>query len=230
MVTGYPEYAPGLDGLPVFEVYTNDGKTFVKVPEKIPFSTTMPMTKHDPSKDNRNFVIIGGGAAGLQAAEGLRQNNYEGKITMISNENLVPYDRTLLSKNLGKDASNFKLRGEEFFNEHDIVTKLGHNVQKINADQKEVTLANGITVKYDKLLIASGCFPKVPFVPGTDLSGVHTYRNANDHEQIRGINEDVKKVVIIGSSFIGCEAAAALRTKHPDLEITVVSGTGPYER
>lgn len=70
----------------------------------------MPLTKRDP-KDTRNYVIIGGGAAGLNCAETLRQSGYTGKITLVSAEKMLPYDRTLLTKTLPfGDANKFVLR------------------------------------------------------------------------------------------------------------------------
>ena len=98
IITGEPEQAPALDGLPVFEVIENSGKHFAKVPYPLPKKKTMPMAKPDGS-DHRSFVIIGGGAAGLSAAETLRQSNFKGQIHIYSKEDRIPYDRTLLSKN-----------------------------------------------------------------------------------------------------------------------------------
>jgi NAD(P)H-nitrite reductase large subunit len=84
------------------------------VPVPLPKGHTQPMAKRDP-KDNRRFVILGGGPAGLFCAETLRQSDYTGEIVVVSAENMVPYDRTLLTKVLPTaDASKFKLRPDEF--------------------------------------------------------------------------------------------------------------------
>jgi rubredoxin-NAD+ reductase len=123
IITGYPENSPGLDGLPVFEVVHKDGKSFVKVPTKLPRKSTMPMAKRDDN-DKREFVIIGGGPSGLTAAESLRQSDYAGKLTVLSSDSLLPYDRTILSKSLGAKASGLVLRGEEFLAKYDIDYKL----------------------------------------------------------------------------------------------------------
>jgi NAD(P)H-nitrite reductase large subunit len=93
---------------------------FVVVPEKIQQKKSLPMTKRD-MKDKRNFVIIGGGPAGLNCAETLRYSGYSGKITLVSNEKLLPYDRTLLSKTLPfGDASKFQLRDADWLKDADI--------------------------------------------------------------------------------------------------------------
>ena len=100
VVTGYPEQAPGLDGIPTFPIVERDGKHYVQVPvDGLPKKVTQPMTARDP--DNRtHFVIIGGGPAGLNCAETLRQSGFTGQITVLAKEGVVPYDRTLLSKAL----------------------------------------------------------------------------------------------------------------------------------
>jgi len=78
IITGAPESAPGLDGIPSFPVVERDGKFFVQVPaDKLPGSVTMSMAKRDP-EDKRHFVILGGGAAGLNCAETLRQSGFTG--------------------------------------------------------------------------------------------------------------------------------------------------------
>jgi len=78
IVTGKPEKAPGLDGIPSYQVVNKDGKWFVEVPEEgLPKAATMPMTKRDPS-NSQHYVIIGGGPAGLNCAETLRQSGFSG--------------------------------------------------------------------------------------------------------------------------------------------------------
>jgi len=120
-----------------------DGKHFVVVPEGgIVSSVDMPMTKRDPN-DKRNFVIIGGGAAGLTCAETLRQSGYTGKVTLLAGEKVVPYDRTLLTKTLPTgDASKFALRGEDFLKGADIDI-INDQCYSIHTDKKKVTLARG---------------------------------------------------------------------------------------
>jgi apoptosis-inducing factor 3 len=124
ILTGAPENAPALDGIPIFEIIENEGKYFAKVPTVLPKKQPMPMCTRDPS-DTRKFVIIGGGAAGLSAAETLRQSNFGGEIIVISRESIVPYDRTLLTKNtLGLDATKVVLRSQDFLSTYGIDYKL----------------------------------------------------------------------------------------------------------
>ena len=111
IITGAPETAPGLDGIPSFPVVEKDDGWYVQLPvEGLPRKVPMPLTKRDPNNEE-HYVIIGGGPAGLNCAETLRQSGFSGRVTMISADDAVPYDRTLLSKALPVgDASKFALR------------------------------------------------------------------------------------------------------------------------
>mmetsp|Transcript_6974 Transcript_6974/g.5227 ORF Transcript_6974/g.5227 Transcript_6974/m.5227 type:complete len:97 (+) Transcript_6974:273-563(+) len=92
--------APALDGVTTFEVIEKGGKFFVKVPEgELPKKVPMKLAKRDPA-NKKHFVIVGGGPAAVSCAETLRQSGFTGQVTLISNESIVPYDRTLLTKAL----------------------------------------------------------------------------------------------------------------------------------
>ena len=120
VVTGAAENAPGLDSLPKYDIVQEGKRFYVVVPEKIEQKRTLPMTKRDPN-DKRNFVIVGGGAAGLNCAETLRYSGYTGKITFICKEKVLPYDRTLLTKTLPfGDPSKFELRNKAWLENADI--------------------------------------------------------------------------------------------------------------
>lgn len=222
IVTGFPENAPALDGLPIFEVVEKEGKFFAKVPEDLPRKATMPMSKRDPSNKEK-VVIIGGGAAGMSAAETLRQADFTGELTILTNEPHVPYDRTLLTKSLDVKPEKIALRSPDFLKEYDIDVSTNSNVSSVDSTNKTVTLADGRIVNYDKLLVATGGAPRRPIIPGIDLNGVHTIRNGDD---LIGIKEDAgkaKKIVVMGGSFIGIESASALKMKYKDaVDITVV--------
>src|SRR4051812_27017434 len=106
------------------------------------------MTKRDPNNKKR-FVIIGGGAAGLSCAETLRQSDFTGEITVISGEDLLPYDRTLLSKILPTgDAKKLLMRPEDFLKKADIDFVLGVKAEHVDAKKKTIKLSNGETISY----------------------------------------------------------------------------------
>ena len=179
--TGKQITGPGVDGLPTFEVVADGDKSYVVVPEAgiKKQSREAGMAKRDPN-DLRNFVIIGGGAAGLNCAENLRKAGYTGKITMISPETILPYDRTLLSKALPVgDASKFTIRCKGFMKRTDIdIVK--DSVYSIHPDKKKIALARGQPMDYDKILIATGGTANKPPIPGLDAKNVHVLRSNVD--------------------------------------------------
>jgi NADPH-dependent 2,4-dienoyl-CoA reductase/sulfur reductase-like enzyme len=97
--------------------------------------------------DKRRYVIIGGGPAGLLCAETLRQSNFTGEILIISADELVPYDRTLLSKGLPNvDASKLKLRDEDYLRNADIDIRLGVRAESVDTHAKSIKLSDGSSV------------------------------------------------------------------------------------
>lgn len=175
----------------------------------------MPLAKRDPN-DKRNFVIIGGGPAGLNCAETLRQSGYTGKITLLANEKVLPYDRTLLSKALPTgDASKFTLRSAEFMKEADIDV-VNDGCYSIHTDKKKITLNRGQPIAYDKLLIATGGEPRKMTIPGMNGKNVFVLRSASGQEEIKQKCATSKEIVIVGSSFIGSEIAASLKAHYKD--------------
>ena len=158
-----------------------DGSWFVQIPEGgLPRKVPMPLTKRDPA-NTQHYVIIGGGPAGLNCAETLRQSGFSGQVTMISKEDMVPYDRTLLSKALPMiDARKKPLRPAEFLASADIDYKLNSSVVSINKTAKKVTLESGEVISYDKLCLATGSKVRKLNIPGANLSGVHYLRTSSD--------------------------------------------------
>ena len=192
----------------------------------------MPLTKRDPTNP-KHFVIIGGGPAGLNCAETLRQSGFSGQITMISKDDMVPYDRTLLSKGLATaDSSKFALRPTEFLDEADIDCKLKSSVFSIKPEEKKVILRNGKKIFYDKLCIATGCDAWAPPCPGLDLPNVFPLRTNKDQTKIKEACKGAKNIVIIGASFIGSECAASLKAHYKDaVNICMINGESvPFER
>lgn len=143
VVTGALEGGPGIDGLPVFKIVEREGKFYAQVPETLPRRHTQALAKRDPN-DKRRFVIIGGGPAGLFCAETLRQSNYTGEVLVISAEDNVPYDRTMLTKAIPFfDVNKNKLRSEEFLKQGDIDYVLGVKAESVDSHKKLVRLNNG---------------------------------------------------------------------------------------
>lgn len=157
------------------------------------------------------FIIIGAGPAGMRAAEVLRQQAYESQIVLIGDERHLPYDRPPLSKAFiteGLTATKLYLKPESFYAEQRIALKLGAAAIRIDRARKEVELAGGERVAYDKLLLATGCrgrrlpaaFETVP---------IYYLRSLGDADRIRAALRPGGAIVMIGGGFIGLEIAAS---------------------
>jgi apoptosis-inducing factor 3 len=187
------------------------------------------MVTRDPNNTNR-FVIIGGGLAGGSAAETLRQNGFTGEIIMLCGEDVIPYDRSALTKGnntlLKLTADNIKLRSQDFFDDLGIDVRTSTLVTKVDAKTKLITTKNGDTLTYDKLLVASGTSPIRPNVPGVNSKNVFTVRDISDAYLIReAVEAGAKNIVVVGGSYIGVEAAGTLKMDLKDqANVTVVSG------
>jgi nitrite reductase/ring-hydroxylating ferredoxin subunit/thioredoxin reductase len=214
--TGEALAAPALNPVARWEIQRNGNN--VKVLREIAApdgATAKPDTKPAASHPS-SILIIGAGAAGNAAAEMLRREGYAGTLTMVGADGEVPYDRPNLSKDyLAGSAQEewIPLRGEDFYRDHSIELIRNTSVEGIDARSRKVTLSNGETKAFEKLLIATGATPVKLDIPGGDLPHVHYLRTLADSRAIIHATVSAKKAVIIGSSFIGLEVAASLRAR-----------------
>ena len=157
------------------------------------------------------MVIIGCGQAGGQAAASLRQEKYEGPITMIGQEPYIPYQRPPLSKQYlsgEQEKEKLSLRQESFYSEKEINLKLETSVLSLDPRKKELQLENDETVTYDKLLVATGGRPRKLEVDGHTLKGIHYLRNIDDVDAIKTQMRTSQNLVIVGGGYIGLEVAS----------------------
>ncbi|CAN5837108.1 FAD/NAD(P)-binding oxidoreductase [soil metagenome] len=154
---------------------------------------------------------MGGGLAAARAAEQLRRAEYAGTVTIVSDETHLPYDRPPLSKDvLRGEVDNVTLKPQEFYDENNITLRLGSAVTTVDTDAKSVTLADGSTLDYDDLIIATGLVPRrIPSFP--DLEGIRVLRTFDESLALRKHAGSAKRAVVVGAGFIGCEVAASLR-------------------
>ena len=144
VISGDLEEPPALDAVPRFAVRVEGDRVIVRVPAGTQERRVPAMVNYDPAADPRTFVILGAGAAGNMAAQTLREDGFQGRVIMISEENSLPYDRPNLSKAyLYGDAALESLpwRPEQFYRDHDLEIRFGHRVTEVDPVAKTVTLA-----------------------------------------------------------------------------------------
>ena len=169
------------------------------------------------------ILIIGGGQAGAQAIDTLRREGYGGRLVLIGDEPELPYQRPPLSKKYlsGEMAADRLLfRHRSFYDEHRIELKLGKRAVRLDAAARQVELADGEILTYDRLLLCLGAASRRLTCPGTDLPGVHYLRDLADVTPIQAGFKPQARVVIVGGGYIGLETAATCRKM--DCEVTVL--------
>src|SRR6185437_13670292 len=218
--------APALDPIPCYEVHRHDGR--VTVGPKTPLKAA-----NTPPTSPASVVIVGAGAAGAAAAERLRRLGCTGSITLIGDEAPGPVDRPNLSKDyLAGTAQEewLPLRAHDFYKEIGIDLRIGDAVSHLNPAHKTVTLESGQALPYDALLLATGAKPVRLDLNGPSSSPrVFTLRTLTDSRDIIAAASTVRRAVVIGSSFIGLEVAASLRTRGLDVDV-VSNDRLPLER
>jgi NADPH-dependent 2,4-dienoyl-CoA reductase/sulfur reductase-like enzyme len=165
-------------------------------------------------------VIVGGGLSATRVAEQLRKSEYTGPVTIVSDEDHLPYDRPPLSKDVLYDAAkghgDIALRPAEFYTDNDITLRLGAAAQALDTSAQTLTLAGDTVLGYDDLVIATGLVPRrIPSLP--DLDGIHVLRSLDEALALREHAGRARRAVIVGAGFIGCEVAASLRTIGVDV-------------
>jgi 3-phenylpropionate/trans-cinnamate dioxygenase ferredoxin reductase subunit len=168
-------------------------------------------------------LIIGAGHAGGTAAALLRQYGYAGKVTLVGEEPIAPYQRPPLSKAWLKgeaDAEALELRSASFYPEHHIDLRLSVKAVSLQRAAKTATLETGEVLPYDALILATGARARRLQLPGADLAGVQVLRTAADAEVLKLALGPGKRLVVVGGGYIGLEAAASARTLGS--EVTVI--------
>ena len=169
------------------------------------------------------ILIIGAGQTSGQAAASLRQEGFEGKITIFGNEPYPPYQRPPLSKQYLAGEQGLEkayVRPGKFYADKDIDLRTDTGVSRIDRHARTVTTDGASTFAYDRLLIATGSRPRILEIPGSDLAGIHYLRTIADADAIREAMPSASKICIVGGGYIGLEVAAVATTAG--LEVTVL--------
>lgn len=182
--------------------------------------------------DARTFVIVGASLAGAKAAEALRTEGFEGRVVLLGEEPVRPYERPPLSKDyLRGEAGPEKVfvHDEGWYDEHDVELRLSTVVERLDAAGREVVLASGERLGFDAALLATGATARRLPVPGADLEGVRYLRSLADSDGLREAIAGAGRVVVIGAGWIGCEVAASAR--QMGAEVAMVEALAlPLER
>uniref|UniRef100_A0A8C2ZKP5 Apoptosis inducing factor mitochondria associated 5 n=1 Tax=Cyclopterus lumpus TaxID=8103 RepID=A0A8C2ZKP5_CYCLU len=209
--TGDLEEYPGMDCLPCHKVQTRkDGHVTLKQEKRVKsMGAAVAGVTH-------TVLLLGGGAASLICAETLRQEGFGGRILLVTRDDLLPYDKTRLSKVMNVENDSILLRRMEFFHQHDIEVWLRKEALSVDTDRKTVTFDDGSVQRYDQLLISTGCRAKGLDVPGMKLDNVRMletpedmlsennvkfYMNDNVTE-VKGVDGKVKEVVLKSGKVI----------------------------
>ncbi len=168
------------------------------------------------------FVILGNGAAGLNAAEAIRERNQTASVVMVSDEPWDTYNRPMLTKTMmaGLDGRQIGVHPESWYEEKRIFRMLGNRAVSVDTEKKEVCLEDGSRLKYTKLIYALGSECFIPPIKGADQEAVIAIRRISDIEKINRLLPETKKVAVIGGGVLGLEAAWEF--KKAGCEVTVL--------
>ena len=176
----------------------------------------------EKTSNKKQYVIIGGGIAGVSAAETIFAQEPESDIVLICGEASLPYFRMNLTRYLAGelDASSLPLHPEDWYPSKHITLMLETYVESIDSDEHLVKLQDGRSIQYDKLILCTGASPFVPPIPGVEFPGVQTLRTIEDADKILEASANKADVICIGGGLLGLEVAGAIA--HSGGKVTVL--------
>jgi 3-phenylpropionate/trans-cinnamate dioxygenase ferredoxin reductase subunit len=179
----------------------------------------------NPDLYDKGIVIVGGGHGGSQVAASLREKGHQGRLTLVTAETDIPYQRPPLSKAYLKDLAHalLPLRPESFYAKNGVELRLGAQVTAIDK-AGALVLSDGNSVPFDRLVLATGARPRLPPISGIGLHGVYTLRNAADARALRAALHQAIDVVVVGGGFIGLEIAATARLLGKTVTVLEAAG------
>ena len=169
-----------------------------------------------------NLVIIGAGQSAVQCITTLQKEGYSGSITLVGDEEHLPYQRPPLSKGFLEDTikkERLYFKKLEFFIENKIQLKLGTYVKGVNIQDQNIALTDGVKLDFDKLVFATGSRVRKLDFPGNNLDSIHYLRGLDDAESMKSDMENSKNIVIIGAGYIGLEVAAIASKRNVSVSV-----------
>ena len=213
LATGKAVSPPAFDSLTVYETDVVNGEVFIGRPGSSGFTAVTPA-------QSPCFVIIGAGAAGISCAETLRKHRFAGQIIVISGEESFPYDRTTLTTSyFAEGEGSLLLRDPEYFTMAGIDIRLGERVHSVDRKSKSVTCDSGLSIRYDKLLVATGSVPRRLGVERESLPGVYQLRSLADAMALREVFDRRKPLLVVGAGFLGIELSFTVATRGVPVKV-----------
>ena len=169
-----------------------------------------------------NLLIIGAGQSAIQCISTLKKEGYSGSITLVGEEEHLPYQRPPLSKGFLEDSLNKErlyFKKLEFFTENKVQLYLGLSAEKLEIEYQKVYLSDDSELEFDKLVFATGSRVRLLDFPGSELKSIFYLRDLDDAEAIKKDLETSENLVIIGAGYIGLEAAAIAAKKNKKVTI-----------
>jgi 3-phenylpropionate/trans-cinnamate dioxygenase ferredoxin reductase subunit len=178
-----------------------------------------------------DVVVVGGGLAAASAVGALREHGFDGRLVLIGEEPLPPYERPPLSKEFlrGDEPEPALVRPLEWYAEQQIDARFGVRAERLLARDRVIELADGERIGFDAAIVAAGSRPRRPPIPGLGLEGVFDLRFLPDAERIRSAAAAASRAVLVGMGFIGAEVASSLRRLGLEVEV-VEPFSVPLER
>lgn len=170
-----------------------------------------------------SIIIVGASLAGAKAAQTLREEGFDGRVVLVGAEDERPYERPPLSKEYlrGEDErEKIDVHPDGYYAEHEIEWRRGTRVAALHPPAREVELAGGERLPYDRLILATGAAPRRLSLPGSELAGIHYLRTVGDSDALREVVASGGHLVVVGAGWIGSEVAASARSLG--LEVTIV--------
>ncbi len=177
-------------------------------------------------REPESVVVIGAGMSGHSAAATLRAEGFKGEVHLVGAEDRLPYDRPPVSKEIltgAWDAARIELKSPDWYEDQRIRLHTGVQATRVDVEGSSVHLAGGEVLRYDHVVLATGGRPRVPDIPGIDLEGVFFLRTLDDAEKILEATGHARSVAVVGSGFIGAEAAAAMHGRGFDVTMIEVA-------
>lgn len=165
------------------------------------------------------LVVVGAGLAGAKAVEAARESGFHGRVVLVGDETGPPYERPPLSKAVlrgDQELDVTRVHPDGYYDTHDIELVAG-TVTRVDPNTRHVELADGTTIAFSSLILATGAEPRRLGVPGADLDGIHYLRTGTDSLRLRDKIRQATRVAVIGAGWIGSEVAASARQMGADV-------------